>query len=214
MLCSFQMQSEVIQLCIYVSIHSLFRFFSHTGHRLLSRVPSSIQQVLLDFVVQLLSCVQFFVTPWTAACQAFLISTVTESILKFMCIESVMLSNHRILCHPLLLLPSIFPSIFSNELALHIRGSKYQKFSFSISFSNEYSGLFSFMIDWFDLLAVQGTLKSLLEHHNPKAPVPQKAEHNLVIKPPPPPPASQYSLKSGNLIPPALFLFLKIALAT
>ena len=93
------------------------------------------------------------------------------SLLKLMSIESVMPSNHLILCHPLLLLPSIFPSIrvFSNESALHIRWLKYWNFSFSISPSNEYSGLISFWVDWLDLLAVQGTLKSLLQHHSSKA---------------------------------------------
>ena len=96
-------------------------------------------------------------------------------LLKLMSIESVMPSNHLILCHPLLLLPSIFPNIrvFSNELALRIRWPNYWSFSFSISPSNEYSGLISFMIDWLDLLAVQGTLKSLLQHHSSKASIPQ-----------------------------------------
>ena len=110
-----------------------------------------------------------FVTPWTAARQAPLSFTVSWGLLKFMSIESVMLSNHLILCCPLLLLPSIFPSIriFSNESVLHIRWPKY--WSFSISPSNEYSGQISFRIDWFDLLAVQGTLKSLLQHHSLKA---------------------------------------------
>ena len=95
---------------------------------------------------------------------------ISQSLLKFMSIESVMPSNYLILCHPLLLLPSIFPSIrvFSNESALHIRWPKYGSFSFSISASNEYSGLISFRIDWFDLLAVQRTLKSLLQHHSSK----------------------------------------------
>ena len=108
-------------------------------------------------------------TPWTAAHQAPLSFTTSWSLLKFMSSESVMLSNHLILCHPLLLLPSIFPRIrlFSNESALHVRWPKY--WSFSISPSNEYSGLISFRIDWFDLLAVQGALKSLLQHHNLKA---------------------------------------------
>ena len=101
-------------------------------------------------------------TPWTAECQASLTFTVSWSLLKFMSIESVMISNHLILCCPLLLLPSIFPSIrvFSSELAHRIRWPKYWIFSFSISLSNEYSGLTSFSIDWFDLLSVQGTLKS------------------------------------------------------
>ena len=110
-------------------------------------------------------------TPWTAACQAYLSITNSQSLLKFMSIESVMPSNHLIFCHPLLLLPSIFPSIrvFSNESVLLIRRPKYWSFSFSISPSNEYSGLISFMMDWFDLLAVQGTLKSLLQYHSSKA---------------------------------------------
>ena len=110
-------------------------------------------------------------TPWTAAHQASLSFTISQSLLKFIFIESVMLSNHLILCHPLLLLPSIFLIIrvFSNESALRIRWPKYWSFSFTISPSNEYSGLISFRIDWFDLFAVQGTLKSLLQHHNSKA---------------------------------------------
>ena len=121
--------------------------------------------------VQLLSRVRFFATPWTAACQASLFITNSQSLPKLMPIESVMPSNHLILCHPLLLLHSIFPSIrvFSNESALHIRWSKYWSFSFNISPSNEHSGLISFRIDWLDLLAVQRTLKSLLQHHNSKA---------------------------------------------
>ena len=111
------------------------------------------------------------VTPWTAACQASLSFTISQSLLKLMSIESVMPSNHLILCRPLLLLPSIFPSItvFSRQSALPIRWSKYWSFSFSISPSNEYSGLISFRLDWLDLLAVQGTLKSLLQHHCSKA---------------------------------------------
>ena len=110
------------------------------------------------------------VTPWTAACQASLFITKPWSLLKLMSIESVMPSNHLILCHPLLL-PSIFPSIriFSNESVLCIRWLKYWSFSFSISPSNEYSGLIFFRMDWLDLLAVQGTLKSLLQHHSSKA---------------------------------------------
>ena len=110
----------------------------------------------------MLSHVQFFVTPWIAAHQAFLSFTISWSLLKLMSIESVMPSNHLILCHPLLLLPSIFPSIrvFSYESALHIRWPKDWSFSFSISLHNEYSGLISFRIDWFHLLAVQGTLES------------------------------------------------------
>ena len=109
---------------------------------------------------------QLFVTPRTAARQASLSTTNSRSLLKLMCIESVMPSNHLIFCHPLLL-PSIFPSIriFSNESALCIRWPKYWTFSFSISPSNEYSGLISFRIDWFDLLAVQGTLNNLHQQH-------------------------------------------------
>ena len=116
--------------------------------------------------VQSLSCVQLFATPWTAACQASLSITSSQSLLKLMSIESVMPSNHLILCCPLLLLPSIFPSIkvFSKDSGLHIRWPKYWSFSFNISPSNEYSGLISFSIDWLDLLVVQGTLKNLLQH--------------------------------------------------
>ena len=121
--------------------------------------------------VQLLSHVRLFVTLWTAGRQAPLSITNSQSLLKFMSIVSVVPSNHLILCCPLLLLPSIFPSIrvFSNELALCIRWPKYWSFSFSISPSNEYSGLISFGIDWLDLLAVQGTLKNLLQNHSSKA---------------------------------------------
>ena len=109
-------------------------------------------------------------TPWTAVCQASLSITNSLSLLKLMSIELVIPSNHLILCHPLLLLPSIFSSIrvFSNESVLHIRQPKYRSFSFSISPYNEYSGLISFRIDWLNLLAVQGTLKSLLQHHSSK----------------------------------------------
>ena len=121
--------------------------------------------------VQSLSRVWLFVTPWTAVCQASLSIANCQSLLKLMSIESVMPSNHLILCWPLLLLPSIFPSIrvSSHELALCIRWPKYWSFSFSISCSNDYSGLISFRIDWLDLLAVQGSLKSLLQHHSSKA---------------------------------------------
>ena len=121
--------------------------------------------------VQLLSHVRLFVSPRTAACQASLSITNSWSLLKLMSIVSAMPSNNLILCNPLLLPPSIFPSIrvFSSESALHIRWPKYWSFSFSISPSNEYSGLISFRMDWFDLLAVQGTLKSLLQHHSSKA---------------------------------------------
>ena len=120
--------------------------------------------------VQLVSRVWFFATPWTTAHQASLSITSSWSLLKLMSIESVMPSNHIILCHPLLLPPSIFPSIriFSNESARRIRWPKYWSFSFNISPANEHSGLVSFRMDWLDLLAVQGTLKSLLQHHSSK----------------------------------------------
>ena len=121
--------------------------------------------------VQSLSCVQLHATPWTAACQASLSISNSQSLLKLMSIELMMSSNHLILYRPLLLPPSIFPSIrvFSNEPVLCIRWPKYWSFSFSISPSNEYSGLIPFRIDWLDFLADQGTLKSLLQHHSAKA---------------------------------------------
>ena len=121
--------------------------------------------------LQLLSHVRQFATPWTAACQASFSITNSQSLLKLMSIKSVMPSNHLILCHPLLFLSSILPSIrvFSNDSALHIRWPKYCSFSLSISPSNEYSGLISFRIDWFDLLAVQWILKSLLQNRSSKA---------------------------------------------
>ena len=120
---------------------------------------------------QSLNCSRLFVTPWTTAYKASLSITNSRSLLKLMSIESVMPSNHLILCHPLLLLPSIFPSIrvFSNESILLIKWPKHWSVSFSISSSSEYSGLISFRMDWLDLLAVQGTLKSLLQHHSSKA---------------------------------------------
>ena len=123
--------------------------------------------------VQSLSSVRLFVIPWTAAHQTSLSITNSQSLPKLMSTESVMPSNHLILCHPLLLLPSISPSIrvFSKESALCIRWPKYWSFSFSISPSSEHPGLISFRMDWLDLLAVQGTLKSLLQHHSSKASV-------------------------------------------
>ena len=125
----------------------------------------------IQYSVQSLSCVQLFVTPWIAACQASLSITNSQSLLKLMSIKSVMPSKHLILCRPLLLPPSIFPTIrvFSNESVLRIRWPKYWSLSFSISPSNVYSGLISFRIDCLDLLAVQGTFKSLLQHHSSKA---------------------------------------------
>ena len=120
--------------------------------------------------VQLLSRVQLFATPWIAECQTSLSLTISQSLPNVMSIELVMPSNHLILCHPLLLLPSIFPNIkvFSNK-SVHIRWPKYWSFSFSISPSNEYSGLISFRMDWLDLLAVKETLKSLLQYYSSKA---------------------------------------------
>ena len=133
-------------------------------------------------VLQLLSCVRCLTTPWTAASQASLSPTISQNLPKLVSIVSAIPSNHLILCCPLLLLPSIFPSIrgFSNESALCIRWPNYWSCSFSISPSNEYSGLISFRIDWFDLLAVQGTLKSPLQLHSSKALIPQHAAFFMV----------------------------------
>ena len=132
--------------------------------------------------VQSLSHVQLFVTPWTVAHQASLSITNSRSLLKLMSIESLMPSNHLILWRPLLLLPSILPSIrvFSNESVLHIRWPKYWSFNFSIGPSNKYSGLISFRMDLLDLLGVQGTHKSLLQHHSPKASIPQRSAFFIV----------------------------------
>ena len=145
----------IISLC---SVMMIFLIFNISNLGLLSFFSC-----LASLVIQLLSCIWLFVTSWTAACQASLSLTVSQSFLWLMSIESVMPSNHLIFCCPLLLLPSIFPriGIFSNESALCIRWPKYWSFSFSINPSNEYSGLISFRINWFDLLAVQGILKSL-----------------------------------------------------
>ena len=132
--------------------------------------------------VQSLSRVRLFAIPWTAACQASLSITNCQSLSKPMSIESVMPSNHLILCRPLLLLPSIFPSIrvFSDESALRIRWPKYWSISFNVSPSNEHPGLISFRMDWLDLLAVQGTLESLLQHHTSKASIPQHSAFFIV----------------------------------
>ena len=146
----------------------------------------------MKYSVQLLSHEQLSATLWTAGHQASLSKTNSQSLLKIMCIESVMPSNHLILCCPLLLPPSIFPSIrvFSNEkTCLRIRWSKYWSFSFSISPSNEYSRLISFRIGWLDHVTVQGTLKSLLQHHNSKASIfwcsaffmVKLSHHNLLV---------------------------------
>ena len=136
---------------------------------------------IINSSIQSLNHVQLLVTSWTAACQSSLSITSSQSLLKLMSIESVMPSNHLILCRPLLP-SSIFPSIrvFSNESVLHIRWPKYWSFSISISPSNEYSILISFRIDWFDLLAVQGTLKSFLQHHSSKASIIQRSAFIMV----------------------------------
>ena len=144
----------------------------HRSSGLITGLWTTIPQAAVQFnSVQLLSRVHLFATSWTAACQASLSITNSWSLLKLMSIKPVILSNHLILCHPLLLLPSIFPSVrvFSNELVLCIRWPEYWSFSFSISSSNEYSRLISLRTDWFDLLAFQGTLKSVLPHHSSKA---------------------------------------------
>ena len=127
--------------------------------------------VQLLFTVQSLSCVQLFSTPWTVAYQASLSFTISQSLLRFMSVESVMVCNYLILCCFLLVLPSIFPSIrvFSSESVLHITWPRYWSINFSISPSTEYSGLISFRMDWFDLLTVQGTLKSFLQHDSLRA---------------------------------------------
>ena len=135
------------------------------------RSPARALELSINFSsVQLLSCVWLFATPWTAAHQAFLSIANSWRLLKLMSIESVMPSNHLILCHPLILPPSIFPiRVFSNELVFCIRQPNYWSFSFSISPPNEYSGLISFRMNWLDLFAVQGTLTSLLQYHGSKA---------------------------------------------
>ena len=146
------------------------------------RVRVTYHQCSISQSVQLLSSVWLFATPWTAACQASLSITNSQSLLKLMSTELVMPSNHLILCQTLLLLPSIFPSIrvFSSESVLCIRWSKYWSFSFNISPSDEYSGLISFRMDWLDLLAVQGTLKHLLQHHSSKASILQRSAFFIV----------------------------------
>ena len=157
---------EVIMIC------ELNRFMNWTEHCLPETISS----------VQSLSHVQLFATPWTSACQASLSITDPWNLIEVMSIELVMPSNHLILCRPLLLLPSIFPSIrvFSNESVLHIRWPKYWSSSFNISPSNEYSKLISFRMDWLDLLAVQGTLKRFLQHHNSKASIRQHSAFFIV----------------------------------
>ena len=143
---------------------------THTHTHTHTHAHAHIHIYVLNAVVQSLSHAPLFGTPWNAAHQAFLSFTISQSLLKLMSTKSVVPSKHLILCHPLLL-PSIFPSIgvFSKESALHITWPKYWSFSFTISPSIEYSGFTSFRMDWLDLLAVQGTLKCLLQHHNSKA---------------------------------------------
>ena len=160
--------SQMWAVCIFTLPGKIYlETDSHSSNTLCSRLCC----VYLPGSVQLLSRVWLFVTPWTAAHQASLSIIKAQSLLKLMSTKSVMPSNHLTLCRPLLLLLSIFPSIrvFSNESVLHIRRPKYWSFSFSISPSNEYSGLIFFRMNWFHLLAVQGTLKSLLQHHISKA---------------------------------------------
>ena len=159
-----------IPTCVVVSLPQI----------ILSLITTQFSSVQFSSVTQLLSHV--FATPWTTARQASLSITNSRSPPKPMSMESVMPPNHLILCHPLLLPPSIFPSIrvFSNESVLHIRWPKYWSFSFSISPSNEYSGLTYFRMDWLDLLAVQGTLKSLLQHHSSKASILRRSAFFIV----------------------------------
>ena len=164
-------ECEECYLCSKISIFCTitWEFNFSLGSQLWNFFKKSCFPSLYGFSsVQSLSCVWLFVTPWTAACQASLSITNSQRLLKIMSIESVMPSNHLILCRPLLLLPSIPASIriFSNESVLRIRWPKYWSFNFSISPTNEYSGLISFRIVWFDLLAVQGTLKSLIQCHS------------------------------------------------
>ena len=145
-------------------------YIEKATYRIRENITNFIWQGIQFSSVQSLSHVRLFATPWTTARQASLSITNSQSLPKPMSIESVMPFNHLILCHPLLLLPSIFPSIsvFSNESVLCIRWPKYWSFSFNISPSNEHPGLISFRVDWLDLLAVQGTLRSLLRHHSSK----------------------------------------------
>ena len=156
------------------------------------------------------SCLTLCKWTWTAAHQVHLSFTISWSLLKLMSINPVMLSSHLILCHPLLLLPSIFPSIrvFSSESALLITWPKYWSFSFSISLSNEYSGLISSRIDWFDLLAVQGTLKSLLQHHSSKVSVLQCSAFFMVQLSHPYLTGKTLALAIGTLVGKAMSLLL------
>ena len=174
------MYSKIIQL-FYIYIYVLYVIIRFEHSSLCYTVGPCCLSILctvlyisifcIAVVVQSLRNVQFFATLCTAACQTSLTFTISRNLLKLMSTDSVIPSNHLMLCHPCLLLPSIFPTIrdFSNESALLIKWPKHWNFSFSISPSNEYSGLISFRRDWLDLLAVQGILKSLLQHHSSKA---------------------------------------------
>ena len=157
--------------CSLFSVDTLVRLFNINALFGKQPVKEKLSHHIAFSSVQLLSPVRLFATPWTAIHQAFLSITNFWSPPKPISIESVIPSNHLILCHPLLLLPSIFPSVrvFSNESALRMRWPKYWSFSFSVSPSNEHPGLISFRMDWLDLVAVQGTLKSFLQHHRSKA---------------------------------------------
>ena len=165
-LCFVKVKVIVIQSCLTLWDPCTIAARSSVHGILWARIMEWVNQS-----VQSLSRVQLFATPWTAAHQASLSITNAQSLLKLMSISSIMPFNHLILCHPLLLLPSIFPSIrvFSNESVLHVRWPKYWSFSFNISPSNEYSELIYFRMDWLELLVVQGTLKHLLQHHSSKA---------------------------------------------
>ena len=174
-------EAPLLCLCFWVT-HTILSFNSLFGK--LSYLLCSILRIVVA-IVQSLTHVQPFVTPWNTACQAPLSFTISQSLLRFMSTELVMLSKHLIFCHPLLLLPSIFSNIrvFSNESGLYTRRPKY--WSFSISTSKEYSGCFFFRIDLFDLLAVQGTLKSLLRNHSWKASILQCSAFFVVSGPDP-----------------------------
>ena len=170
----FQSWSWQIRIWLFYQAHQwALHFFKPLDHTWNSKASGHVRStnVLLKLSVQSLSRVWLFSTPWTAPYQAFLSITNSRSLPKLMSIESVMPSSHLILCCPLLLLPSIPPSVrvFSNESVLHIGWPKYWSFSFNFSPSNEDSGLISFRMDWLELLAIQGTLKSLLQHHSSKA---------------------------------------------
>ena len=167
-------QSLLFQAVLCCSVSSFQTRYHHSDQ------PALTWKIV---VVQSICCVWLFSASWTVACQTSLSFTISQSLLKFMSIESMMLSNHLIICHPFLLLPSIFPSmrVFSNELALCIRWLKYWSFSFSVSPSNEYSELISFRIDWSNLLAIQQTLKSLFQHHNSKASKPENWAHTKMV---------------------------------